>query len=83
MHHLAHRDLTVEARAAWTSEIGPLFKDLHERFDTELSRVRYEYESQYKMKVFKYILHVHSRLPFQTLFIARFTQLFLVRMRKH
>ena len=55
MTRLAHRDPTLEAREAWTSEIGPLFKELHERFDNELSRVRNEAESQYKMKVFKYI----------------------------
>lgn len=48
---LAQRDLTLEAREAWTSEIGPLFKELHDRFDNELDRVRNEAESQYKMKV--------------------------------
>ena len=45
------RDPTLEAREAWKSEISDMFRELNEKLDGELARVRSEVDSQFKMKV--------------------------------
>jgi intermediate filament protein if len=51
LEKLAFRDITLEAREAWKSEISVLFRELHDKFDTQLGQIRSELESQFKRKV--------------------------------
>ena len=50
LEKLAFRDITLEAREAWKSEISVLFRELHDKFDTQLGQIRSELESQFKRK---------------------------------
>jgi len=51
LEKLAFRDITLEAREAWKSEISILFRELHDKFDSQLGQIRSELESQFKRKV--------------------------------
>ena len=51
LEKLSVRDPTLDAREAWKSEISVMFRELNEKLDGELARVRAELESQFRMKV--------------------------------
>jgi len=51
LEKLAFRDITLEARAAWKSEISVLFRELHDKFDVQIGQIRFEIVSQFKRKM--------------------------------
>lgn len=50
LEKLAFRDITLEAREAWKSEISVLFRELHDKFDSQIAHIRSELDSQFKRK---------------------------------